>query len=225
MIQLRSGRGRLILSIIIVGVVAGTTFAVLSLSGVTFREQQPLSAVGSQATPTPRDRLAICVDAIAFDSEGAPVDGDPAVESAAKLAVEAAIPLVSSHPFFSDAYGTNPPLAEIGCPSLPAPLQDPGTRWYSGIPDFIDGGGGPLVLRRSYYSVFAYVVPSEQDIDRLLGGSKRRVAVQEFECSGSGPGGTPCAEQTTAIYVTPNELQDVHMLERLILDAAGLAGL
>lgn len=72
----------------IIGSCAGIALMVAAITGSWFDRgakgvpYEPVSTVKG-----PRDRLALCVAAMDFDSDGNPLKGDPTVELAAKSAL------------------------------------------------------------------------------------------------------------------------------------------
>ncbi len=215
----------LLASVGIIGGSAGITLGAATLLGVNVGSEEvaPSQVAAYQPSaqpPGPRDRLAICVDAIAFNEQGEPLDGDPGTEIAAKSALEASLTKVAEHPSWPLLSFPNPPVVDIGCPSEPLPLTTSGVKWQYGQPDSRRSIQG--VFQESYYSIFAFALPSLADIDRLIGGTEERVGTQEFVCNSDDPHGLPCKEDTLAIYIVPGEIQDVSFLSLLISRAAGL---
>jgi len=70
----------------------------------------------------------------------------------------------------------------------------------------------------SYYRLFVFVLPTPEDISQLLDGAENRVTVQEMTCHGDS-----CAERTTAIYITVEEMgSDREALVDYLIEGAGL---
>jgi hypothetical protein len=93
---------------------------------------------------------------------------------------------------------------DVGCPSAPLPLT-PGLEFVQGDPTNTTGlpcsGGGS-------YGLFVFVVPTLEDIDRLLGGTSRRLVPQEFACARIHDGALTTAQTSSAIYLTKEEVRE-----------------
>lgn len=105
---------------------------------------------------------------------------------------------------------------------MPLPLTTTGIKWYGGEPDSYYCCV-PSVNNESYYRIFAFVLPSLDDIDRLIGGTRSRVGTQEMVWSSSNPSGLPATEDTEAIYLTPDDLDGVDFLAALVSESSGLS--
>jgi hypothetical protein len=220
----------LALSAVVVAAVAGVTLATTTLLGVTFGGSGSQQAQGAQV-PAARDRLAICVQAVEIESVLSPtgeevlqpVRGDPAIESEAKAQVEAALTEVAKHPSWEPAgFGKASPQIDIGCPSDPL-VTRPGMQWANAQP--FGDIPGPHVSQPSFYRVFVFIMPSLNHVDHLLGGTSRRVAVQEFLSANLYKEGPTLVEVTSAIYVTPEEIEaGGPFLSRLLSAGVGLSG-
>ena len=157
--------------------VAGITLGVTTLLGVTFQGQGTQTVEGADpATRGPG--VAICVQAVEIDADGQPLRGDSAIEAAADFSVKAALVEVTKRPVWDDAgLGVVPPVVDVGCPSPPLAVLG-GPLWISGHPN--DGIPAPLVTQASFYRLFVFVMPSLEEIDRVLAGTTHRRAAQEF---------------------------------------------
>ncbi len=195
---------RVIGSLAVIGAVAGITLGVTTLLGVTFQGQGTQPVEG--ANPAARGPgLAICVQAVEIDADGQPLRGDAAIEADAKSSVEAALTEVAKHALWDDAgYAAVDPVVEIGCPSPPLAVLG-GPSWISGRPN--DGIPVPLVTEASFYRLFVFVMPTLEEIDRVLAGTTHRRAAQEFISANIDREGPTLVQVTSAVYVTPEEIQ------------------
>jgi len=212
----RSGLATLVL----MAAAAAATYGALALLGVPGgSETEPAVA----RVPGVRDRLAICVDVYDPAGELGPA---AALLTAAKKSVEAALEEVKRNPLWlKTAYSRQPdPIVDAGCPSPPAPALVTDSRYKPRLGE----GQGPvvglpvtvtLVERPSYYELFIFVA-SLSEIDNLLGGTTRREVEQEVVRVGV----DVFQPVTGALYVTPEELGDVSVLESQVEGALGLRG-
>lgn len=207
-------------SAVVVAVAAGATLGITTLLGVTFEESEPKPAEGLQTgsgvtQPGPAEAaqtgrypgFSFCIQASGVDA---------AVEAVAKARVETALLEVQQHRFWNLLRPNSPPpLVGIGCPSEPL-VARPGVRWLNG-----QRTGGDLrpydVATPSFYWTFVFIMPMEE-IDRLLGGLSVRVAPQEIVHYG----GDEYGEETSAIFVSPEELEDPLFLVHQLTIAVGL---
>ena len=138
------------------------------------------------------------------------------MESIAKARVEAALLELQQHRFWRFLkLDAAPPLVDIGCPSEPLAAR-PGVTWREAQ----RVGGDWLqyaVAEPSFYRTFVFVMPLEQ-VDQLLGGLSIRVAPQEFVQAGVDVYG----EETNAIYISPEELEDPTFVLKQLKVAVGL---
>lgn len=159
-----------------------------------------------------RERLAVCVQVL----DDAGIDEPAAVARVdAALRDLAAQPAWSyqGHPVVTAGFGFGPATVDAGCPSQPAVLQ-PGVRLDRGM--LSDGRAGLIVQRASPYRVFVFVLP-EPEIAAAFAGSARRTVPQEFLCKGH-----TCAEVTTGVYLTANEIDDHAQLAEWLHQALGM---
>jgi hypothetical protein len=155
-----------------------------------------------------------------------PLTSNAALEEAAKVRVEQAMPSVVSHDLWPLAgFDKNPPVVDVGCPSGPLPLTS-GVPFAGGLPkhpvqdpvSFFEAVGTDAP---SYYKTFVFILPTVGDIDSILGGSDLRVAPQEYICGDSGEPG--CREVTNALYITEPELMgDEQVLAHWLRQGAGI---
>jgi hypothetical protein len=162
-------------------------------------------AEGAEADRYPG--FSFCIEAIGVN---------PAVEAVAKTRVETAMVQVMQHPLWNLFHSDwAPPLMNVGCPSDPL-VGRPGIETGQG--QYVGGDWIQYVVAEpSFYRTFVFIMPLEE-IDRLLGGLTVRVAPQEFVQTG----GDVFAEQTNAIFVSPEELEDPSFLVQWLTYATGL---
>jgi hypothetical protein len=173
--------------------VAATVTGIFGLPG----GQEPSDTLVSNGLlAASRNQLAVCVHAAAGASFGA---------DEARTRVQAALTDVIRDPLWSGDAKTGLPVVDIGCPSEPYLLQ-PGVS-YGGKP--IGDPSVQAVETASPYRVFVFVLPPAE-LSRIFGdtGSSIRVEPQEFLCEGD-----VCAEVTTGLYLSPEELADPDFLE------------
>ncbi len=175
----------------------------------TPRASPALAVLPSTPTPAPRPgartRLRLCV---------ASVDGSP-VPSATLAAITAALlNEVPRHPDFASMnralYGGQAPEVVSGCPGAPT-IRAP--DWERGA----KGGGAPhRVSRPSDFTGHVYLVSAAEAEHAFGAGFPRRTA-HEMLCEGH-----TCAEVTTAVYLTPDDLA---ARDRLVLSLTAVVGL
>ena len=198
-------------SVAVLVAVAGMTLGVTTLLGVTFQgsgeahqESGSPTAEGGEVLDQ-RDRLAICVEAVEIVAPGESVRGDPALEAAGKSNIEAALVEVKKNPSWDIAgHGTAEPVVDIGCPSPPLAVLG-GPWWVNGRPN--DSVPAPTVAAPSSYSTFVFIIPSLDQIDELLGSTRRRVVTQEWVSKNLFDEGPTLVSVTNAIYITSEEIQ------------------
>ncbi len=213
---------RVVGSLVVVAAVAGITLGLTTLLGLTFdggAEPEPAEGALSGRGPG----LAICVQGVEIDAAGQAGAGDPDLEAAGKSAIEAALIEVAKHPNWElSGRAATAPVVDIGCPSPPLVVEY-GLSATTGPPKDKDGTPRPSVTTPSYYRLFVFVMPSLDDIDRVLGQTRNRVVSQEFisvNIFGEGP---TLMGVTRAIYVTPEEIQSGGpFLVDLLAKGAGL---
>ena len=228
----------IVAALLVVGIAGGAAYLIADLldTSRTGKNSQ------AQSTNIPRAKAGVCVEAIRLspsDSTNAPspgtspgsvvvpsafttTPGDSDVEALAADKLKSALDeLASTHPLWSPAgLAGAPAVVDQKCPSDPFPITW-GVKWISAEPDAT--AWWPRVVASSYYPVFVFVVPSEGDLDALLGGSARRVAPQEFVCADEySERCVPAAEVTTALYVTADEVRGGMDLSRWLAQAFGL---
>ncbi len=204
--RLSSSRlARVVGSLVVVGAVAGITLGVTTLLGVTFQGQGTQPVEG--ADPSARGPgVAICVQAVEIDAAGQPLRGESALEAAAESGIEAALDEVMNRPVWDDAgLGVVSPVVDVGCPSPPLAVLG-GPLWTSGRPN-AEGTPVPLVTQANFYRLFVFVMPSLEEIDRVLAGTAHRRATQEWISTNIFSEGPTRVGVTSAIYVTPEEIQ------------------
>lgn len=202
----KSRLARVVGSLVVVSVVAGITLGVTTLLGVTFQGSGAEPAEGTDSAGRP-GAATICVQAVEIDADGQPLRGDAALETAAKSSVEAALTELAEHPRWEPrGFAAVAPVVDVGCPSPPLAVLG-GPLWINGRPND-EGTPVPLVTQASFYRLFVFVMPSLEEIDRVLANSARnRRATQEFISANIYSEGPTLIEVTSAIYVTSEEIQ------------------
>lgn len=100
---------------------------------------------------------------------------------------------------------------DAGCPSTPFLLT------HGAKHPVLHGGDMPKVVQKlTPYQAYVVIV-SEEDINRHFGSSGVRIAPQEMMCQGPN-----CREITAALYLSPDELSNSHILEDGLLRVLGL---
>ncbi len=220
----KSGLARVVGSLVVVSMVAGITLGVTTLLGVTFQGSGAEPAGGTESASRP-PAATICVQAVEIDADGQPLRGDPALETAAKSSVEAALVEVAKRPIWDDAgYAALPPVVDVGCPSPPLAVLG-GPLWINGYPND-EGTPVPLVTQASFYRLFVFVMPSLEEIDRMSPSSARnRRAAQEFISANIYREGPTLVEVTSAVYVTPGEIESGgRFLSDVLAQGLGIGG-
>lgn len=122
-----------------------------------------------------------------------------------------ALNLVQTHPDFErSGLGAQAPVVDIGCPG-PARAGMPGFDWEDGMaPE-----SSALVETPSNYRTFVFVVSSERLL--LPNGTTFWRTPQELYCYEG-----RCGEVTTALYLTPEELDMVDLVSLRLADTLGL---
>jgi hypothetical protein len=72
------------------------------------------------------------------------------------------------------------------------------------------------VNRANRFRAFVFVLPDGQ-VNKLFGNTARRTAAEEMLCAGK-----VCAEVTTGLYLSPQELRDSQVLKAALERAIGL---
>jgi hypothetical protein len=164
------------------------------------------------------------VQAVEIDADGQPLRGDAAIEAAAESSVEAALVEVAKRPIWDDAgYAALPPVVDVGCPSPPLAVLG-GPLWISGRPND-EGTPAPLVTEASFYRLFVFVMPSLEEIDRVLAGTTHRRATQEWISMNIFDEGPTRVGVTSAVYVTPGEIQSGgRFLSDVLAQGLGIGG-
>ena len=205
-------------------VAAGVILGVTTLLGLTFGSSQPSEPVGAETgrvganEPSPRQSSPIarypgfsfCVEAVGVDT---------ALEVVAKTRVGVALSEVMQDPNWSLLRpGSPPPVVDIGCPSEPL-IARPGVDWLG--EQFVPLGNVHQydVAEPSFYWTFVFLMPPEQ-ISLLLGDTAVRVAPQEYVSEGDLE-----KLETTAIFVSTEELEDLAFLVKQLKIAVGLESL
>jgi len=213
-----SGRARGFVGVVglvgVVAVAAATTYATVGLFDDT-SENQSLN----------RPSLGLCVDSLT-PSAGteAPlgvVEGEQQIESDAKSALDATLlELSQTEPLWESAgLSKEPWVIDIGCSSLPLPLAFEG-EWINGYEPRTERP--PTVASASPYKVFVFVLPSEFEIEAMLGGGTRRVVSQEFVCTNLYGEGCTIVEVTKAVYLTESDVNEgAATIAPLLADAVG----
>ncbi len=201
-----------------VAAVAGITLGVMTLLGVTFQGEGTQPAEGAQtflgegiqpaegADSSSRGRgVAVCLQAVEIGAEGQPLRGAAAIEESAKPGIEAALTVLEEHPYWDDAgFGVAAPVLDIGCPSPPLAVLG-GPLWVNGRPNA--GVPVPHVDEPSPYWLFVFVMPSVEDIHRVLGGQSRRAVAQEFTEMSLYREGPTLVHTSYGLYLTAEEIQ------------------
>lgn len=152
-----------------------------------------------------RDRLSICVQ---------PVDNVAVTSAEARAGIEATLPELARHRYWRAAgLAIARPTVALGCPGDPYLLQ-PGVA-MAGAKTVGESSAG-RVETASQYRIFVFVLPEER-IKLIFGASANRAAIQEILCRGSG-----CAEATTGLYLSPQELRNPQFLKTVLEQAVGL---
>ncbi len=207
------------ISVTAVAVIALVTLGIAALLGITLEP----SLTGGQTTTEPagnillygnRDRLAICVQASGFEAGQA-----SAVETQAKLSVEAALIDVAQHPAWAGwpilSEGLSP-VVDIGCTAGPALY---GERTVPDDPRSPPNTFGREVIEVSYYRVFLFLLPADE-IRQLTDGSLRarvRLSAEERVCDPH-----YCTFATTGLYLAPEDLANPEFLLDALEKAIGL---
>lgn len=145
-----------------------------------------------------REELRICVESLVA-SESTPM---------AREFVSEVLPTVRAHRHFEPAgYAVGTPVVEIGCPGSPN-LDSP--HWNSKL------GAPTIVSVPSTYRLFVYVM-NPQELAALFKTQGPRTTAQEIVCEGD-----ECAQVTTAVFVTPEELRDMKTLVTSLNHGLGL---
>jgi len=207
-------------SLALVGIVTGATLGITTLSGTTFEDSEPKPAqgldsenlgidqVGSAAQTERYPGFSFCVEAMGVDQ---------ALEAVGKAKIEAALLEVMQHPYWNLLRpGSPPPLVDTGCPSDPL-IARPGVNWQGEHVTAFGNISQYNVDAPSFYWTFIFVMPADQ-IDQLLGQAPVRVAPQEYRWDG----GDSMSLETTAIFFSPEELDDAPFLVQQLLVAVGL---
>jgi hypothetical protein len=208
------------ISLALVGIVAGATLGIASYLDRTSEESDPKLAQGlgsdnvgidqvGSATRTERyPGFSFCVEAIGVDQ---------ALEAVAKARLETALLEVVQHPYWNirKMLASVPPLVEVGCPSDPL-IARSGVNWDG--PNFYARGDIHQydVVEPSFHWTFVYLMPADQ-ITKLLGGQSVRLAPQEYTASGD-----QRFLETTALFLSPEDIDDPSFLVKQLLIAVGL---
>jgi len=166
--------------------------------------------------PRPGPREEICVQPIEWE-QGEIVTTNFGNASETVSVVRSALAQVAAtNPYWDKAAtGDIPLVVDPGCPYLPLPYSS-GLKWAGYSP--AEGRAAPSVKISSRYLLFLYILPSESDIEELLGRPGARRAVQEMKCQNqdggscvgtAAPGCEGCrttVEVTKAIYLTKDEV-------------------
>ncbi len=181
-------------------VVRGRRLAVLTILAVgVWAMPYWTQASNHQHQPEHRANLQLCVQNL---------DGTPAAQKALGK-ITAAFNRVKLHPHFDDAQldrGVGPTIVG-SCPS-DATIKSP--QWMAKY------GAPNQPATPSEISTFVFIVP-QADADRAFGSIFPRITPQEIMCKKH-----VCAEVTTAVYVTPAELDNFDVLARSLSWGVGL---
>jgi hypothetical protein len=184
------------MSLGVVLMAAGATYAILTVSGVSLEES------GSAHRG---DGLAICVQEVGVESS---------VQSIAKTNIDLAMVQVAKHPKWSEA-GLDKapsPVVETGCEAEPQIYH----KSYGELPKSFFDVIGRRVDTPSQHGIFVFVLPDEE-ITRLSGGLSIRTSAEEVQCFGDA-----CGEVTTGLYIGVSELTDSAFLAEQLEYAIGL---
>ncbi len=190
----------------ITGILAGEIN--FPLVGGSAQQEAPVQPAGNLLLTANRDRLAICVSAVGFDSVAAQTASDLQVQG--KAAVESVLTGLTDNAAWIRSNLSQPaPVVDTPCPSQPG-LYD------STIPGFPRKSAFDLVGRtvtQPSYRVLVYILPSSE-IDRL---AAYPFSSEERMCFGDA-----CAEVTTGLYLSPLDISDPVRLADLLRKAIGL---
>jgi hypothetical protein len=159
---------------------------------------------GNRAVPlitSNRDALRICVD-----SKVAQVNNDQLRRS-----ISNAVGAVRRHAdFVRSGLGAVPVRIDVGCPGPARPMLPGYEHWRGTSP------GVPLVVAEpSPYRVFVFVLPKEKLA--LPDGSFEWRGTQEMYCHEA-----TCAEVTSALYLTPDDVSSAQRVAVTLVDSVGL---
>jgi hypothetical protein len=137
----------------------------------------------------------------------------------AKASIETALVPMMQHDYWKPSrLDRVPPLVDVGCPSEPL-VARPGVSWNASLRR-LEGDTQYDVEAPSFYHTFVFVMSPEQ-MHSLLGGLSIRLAPQEIVLLG----GDAAGEETNAIFVSPEELQDTSFLTQQLIYAVGFESL
>jgi hypothetical protein len=148
-----------------------------------------------------RPNLELCVENL---------DGTPASQRALGK-ITAAFNQVKLHPSFHDAQldrGTGPAIV-AGCPSRATILS---STWTG--PKY--GASDTITQEPSEFHTFVFIVP-QATVDAKFGSMYPRLTTQETVCMDHA-----CGEISTAVYITPEELENFDVLKRSLSWGVGL---
>lgn len=152
-----------------------------------------------------RAALAACVAGVGPAAVAVPT---------ARQRIEQALTGLSQQPVWGKAgLAVVPRVVDIGCPSEPYLLQ-PGVTWEDGVPIT---GAGPRVETASSYRLFVFVLPPDELSHVIRGRHDIRTAAQELLCRGH-----QCAEVSTGLYLTPDEVSNNAFLQEWLAKGLGL---
>ncbi len=157
-----------------------------------------------------RDRLLICVQGVG------PVSS--AVPNARQRIEEALSAVASQHPNWNPAgYGRVSRAVQIGCPK-DAHLLRPGVEYVNGRPGPSNVGERALQAQTATpFRLYVFVLPPD-DLRRVIHGEFNvRTAAQEVLCDDG-----RCAEVTTGLYLTPEDLTNRPFLQEWVAKGLGL---
>jgi hypothetical protein len=156
-----------------------------------------------------RDRLSICVQASS---------GIASMQRDVRARIEQLLPAVEQHPNWSRArYNQVPRSVVAGCPG-DAHLLRPGIEYIDGRPGPSSAGERPLqVEQASPHRLFVYILP-QAELARIIRGQLNiRIAPQETVCEGFA-----CAQVSTGLYVSPEELHNDAFMRDWLAKGLGL---
>ncbi len=172
--------------------------------------------VGGPLLMANRDRLAFCVEAVEFDSEGLVVDGDAGLERFARFRIEQALSRVAKYESWA-ARGLDalpPPAVDAGCPSSPA-LFVPGAKPAFAGKYSLTSHPVRFVEEASYYRVLVFILPRDKLSEVFA--DKYPVTVEEWMHPGHQP-----QSVTRGLYLSREQVDDMEYLVDWLTVAAGL---
>ncbi|MGH2587993.1 MAG: hypothetical protein ACRDJE_23995 [Dehalococcoidia bacterium] len=155
-----------------------------------------------------RDALRICVVGVGAAASAA---------AEARDRIQQQLPSVAQRPEWAAARLTGTrTIVDTNCPADPLLLR-PGVEYVDGRPGANGGEQLATVQQPSVYRLYVFLVPSPQLTSIIQGKFDVRSAPQEFLCRER-----TCAEVTTGVYLTPDEMRNNATLTTWLARGIGL---